>query len=411
MSIPDLSQLLLVALHTDAKAGSSRMQSAKDRRAAPYKKNMQKQNPPTSAVSDMAMVLAKGGRFTVHVPRPGKKDWSANFTVETETTTTIRMYRKGDPGYVRALEDGEDDDDQDDVEELEYCTGLKLDHGSYHPSLYVETLFEVSDRVIGSCDMDPTDAPGVGSLTLQVFDLVAMAMGIKSLTLSDMAMYRAEGPRPPITLDSSLSSTLTLLRGYGYYEARGYFSDDFVVYGSTIPFEIELANIETIDLRWSHMIATTPIGSLVAAVAAFPNVMNSLDFEVPKYCREKYTREWCTEHAQRVRVKTVQPIVDWITATYGDAVASSYMNYSIRKLTNIMATVTNPLIRSSFGSALVLPIHIAMEDEKVNMTKHKMTVRLQRACCLVRCAFNLDYFLKHTPTRQHTQSTPTDLFR
>lgn len=363
MSIPDLSQLLLAALRTDAKAGSSRLKSAKDHRAAPYKKNIQNQNPPTSAVADMAMVLANGGRFTVHVPRPGKKDWNANFTVETETTTTIRMYR-----------DGEDDDDQDDEEEFEYCTGLKLEHNkndSYHPSLYVETLFFfLSDRVIGSCDMDPTDAPGVGSLTLQVFDLVAMAMGIKSLTLSDVAMYRAEGPSPPITLDSSLSLTLTVLRGYGYYEARGYFSDDFVVYDSTIPFEIELANIKTIDLRWSHTIVTTPIGSLVAAVAAFPDVMNSLDFEVPEYCRKKYTREWCTEHAQRVRVKTVQPIVDWITATYGDAVASSYMNYSIRKLTDIMAIATTPRIQNSFGTALVHPVHIAMEAENVNLTKY-----------------------------------------
>ena len=100
----DLSQLLLGALHTDGKADSSRSQAARDRRDAPYKKGVQKEKPSTSAVADMARVLAKGGRFMIHVPRPGEEDWRATFTIEQGRNTEIRMYRTGEP------EDLEDDE-------------------------------------------------------------------------------------------------------------------------------------------------------------------------------------------------------------------------------------------------------------------------------------------------------------
>lgn len=327
-------------------------QAEKERRLQLARRVMPQAETP---VGGLAGVLNRGGRFRVHVPRPGKEDWSATFTVEVGQETTIRMYRTGEPDSMEV------DEDED---ELEYCTGLKLEFSKDSPpspSLYVETLFEVSDRLIGTCDMDPKGAPGVGNLTLQVYDLVASAMGVKSLTLGDMAMYRADAPRPPITLDSRLTSTLDLLRGYGYYGARGYFSADFVISDPTIGFERELAQIVTVSLTWTHTIATTPLKSLAAAVAAFPDAMNSLSFTVPKYCRDTYTRAWCTAHAELVRAKTVQPLFDWFKATYDETIASSYMSYSMRALTDVMNTGTE-LFRNQFGSALVAPFYHAINS-------------------------------------------------
>lgn len=350
-----------------AKEKSSHVKAAGGRRSAPYKKKeVQKHDIPLSAVADLARVLTTGGVFKVYVPRPGREDWRATFKVELGQQTAIRMYRTGEPEPIEY-----EDDEEDEGEQLEFCTGLILEYiedDPYSPSLKVETLFEVPDRYIVTCDMGPKSASGFGNLTLQVYDLVAVAMGVKSLSLADWAMYRPGAPKPPITLDSSLSSTLMLLRGYGYYEARGYFSKEFVISDPTIPFETELAQIETVSLTWTHTIATTPLKSLAVAVATFPDVMNSLGFAVPKYCRDKYTRVWCTEHSELVSNKTVKPIFDFIEVAYDNATASNYMNYSMRKLCDVMAVGTE-LFQNTFGSALMLPFHAAIETEEVNLRK------------------------------------------
>jgi len=334
-----------------------------------HKRRISDSKRKTQAALDLPALLTRDGKFRVHVPRLGQEDWQATFTVEQGTPLTMRMYTTGEPA---PLQEDEDDDDED----IDYCAELEYRADLLPPTLYVSTLFEVSDRFLATCDMQPMGAPGVGNMTLQVFDVIAVALGVRTISLGDMASYRPEGPRPPITLDNSLSETLSLLRGYGYYEARGYFDSDFAdsLEGDRTgapPIEVELTRIKMIDLSWIHTLTTTPLKNLEGAIAGFPAVVNSFGFQVPEFCQRKYTVEWCAEHAARVRVNTIQPIFDWIKANFDEQSTRSAMDSSMRELCKRMTVGTTVRQQNAFGSALVQPFYVAVgKGDAVMLTKH-----------------------------------------
>lgn len=100
-----------------------------------------------------------------------------------------------------------------------------------------------------------------GDAVLRVVSYVANSIGT-TVTLDDAAEFRVDEERL-----SYMSEFLRLKRGFGLYEARGF-----------VPKEIDEACGKDLDqillvcqleLKWTQMIATTPLGSLKAAIADF----------------------------------------------------------------------------------------------------------------------------------------------
>ena len=123
------------------------------------------------------------------------------------------------------------------------------------------------------CDASPrlTENSGAGDIVLRFVDCLAFKMNA-TISLTDASDFQA-GKEPRFTVDTLMSSTmtgsLTVMRGYGYYEARGFFS-----YGQYYTSEIEtVAAKKNFDLEFRNIIWSYPVKEVIQRLTTYMNAI------------------------------------------------------------------------------------------------------------------------------------------
>jgi hypothetical protein len=136
--------------------------------------------------------------------------------------------------------------------------------------LFLHSLFyRVFDkRACAIIDKDG-DTTGFGDAVLRFVDFVAAMTQKEYVGLEDASTF-VRDQEPQFTIQNSLTQTLELARGYGFYMANGYVSRLLTYaiedeYGDVQP-EL-LRRVVQLDLDWTHVCATTPIDELAEALA------------------------------------------------------------------------------------------------------------------------------------------------
>lgn len=142
--------------------------------------------------------------------------------------------------------------------------------------LKLDSLFHGrDDDELETCAMNPKhgDRPGAGEFVLSILKNIAASIGAW-ITLSDAARPIERSMPLPTWMQSDIKLTeiLSITRGYGYYQARGFLSEYVVndVHGEyeaemlSSPFlyreAFKLANV--LLLSWTHAFMTTPISDI-----------------------------------------------------------------------------------------------------------------------------------------------------
>jgi len=250
--------------------------------------------------------------FAVYVPRPGGSSWRIKF--ELEEYSLLIQAATTDLSCVKA----------------------NLQRTSQ--DINVDSLFyTINEDTRALCTVTPNakDETGYGSVVLQVLDVIAGVRG-GNLTLGDAATFRDNGTQPKINVDGSVTLTLALLRGFGFYESRGFISSQLVEAESDKNL---YAAATEVDLEWTAMVVTTPISQLVEAIRTFYTRVAFRGVSVPAFTRELYSMTFCAAHATRAKLKFVDPF----TTKYGKVLAmdgdcperlgvASYVDVSMRGL-------------------------------------------------------------------------------
>ena len=139
--------------------------------------------------------------------------------------------------------------------------------------LKLDSLFHGRDEdELETCAMDPKhgDRPGAGEFVLSILKNIAASIGVW-ITLSDAARPIERSMPLPTWMQSDIPLTeiLSITRGYGYYQARG-FLPGYVVNDVHGEYEAEMLSnpllyreafklANTLLLSWTHVFMTTPI--------------------------------------------------------------------------------------------------------------------------------------------------------
>ena len=196
--------------------------------------------------------------------------------------------------------------------------GTRLMLSSLFHDLVAEERAACSREMLPPTVWDDDDAltttTGQGAIVLQLLD--AMATGVKThrIELQDASAFTHNSyDLPPLVVKASLTKSLVLLRGYGYYEGRGFlpvYMTDFVLgpnYHKPGTVDAErLANNAGADLYWTRLVMTTPIDELPETIERFPELLkeawhswagvdiNDDEFGMCAWMRDKlYSAEAC----------------------------------------------------------------------------------------------------------------------
>ena len=206
---------------------------------------------------------------------------------------------------------------------------------------YLDSLFhDLDDETLKSCRVFPGTRgsqwgqKGYGAAVMQVVDVIAHNRGLPVM-LADVAKF-TYGEVPLINSYTRITPTLVLMRGMGYYESRGFVSD--LLTSSATPKEMYAA-ATGVDLQWSHMIVTTPVTELLAAIRDFHTTVKALGASVPDFTHELYSERFCTDHATRAETLFMKPWTDNMvpllsagTQRNGKLDGVSYVDLSVRAL-------------------------------------------------------------------------------
>ena len=235
-------------------------------------------------------------------------DWTREFAATTgnESTFTFTVPRRNDdtPWEVTMkLKDGlmrvpqRQESDAEFGVDLSDCVSIELDYGS--DSLHLNDLFyDVtlwgSKKNLKRCKMTPdvSSQRGHGAAILDIVDVIASNHEYACVTLVDAARLPKTSEAPPPDA-GSLSRTLALLRGYGYYEARGFVPTFFANHVKLGDMQEMRAVMET-NLMWTHVVTTTPLATLSDAIRNFhTNVIATNSGGMPAVLRTWYSRGQC----------------------------------------------------------------------------------------------------------------------
>lgn len=186
---------------------------------------------------------------------------------------------------------------------------------------------------------DPNARPGQGAIVLQIVDALAPLLGTHRLELVDGSRFAPDSSRGNpngMAIDMFMTTALALLRGYGYYEARGYFSN-FLVQD---PFIAENGHVNPqrmsdhahADLLWTEVVMNTRVDKLHEAILGFPNTLaerwsywSSSSFEEglsPAFKTHLYGIEACKRHAARAE-EYICEMLHWCSSDVTDSEAHS----------------------------------------------------------------------------------------
>ncbi len=188
-------------------------------------------------------------------------------------------------------------------------------------------------QVLPSSDWsDPNAHLGQGAIVLQIVDALAPLLGTHRLELIDGSRFAPDSLRgnpDVISSDMFMTDALALLRGYGYYEARGWFSsflirDPFIAEnGHANPQR--MSDHAHADLLWTEVVMNTPLNELHEAILNFPNTLEARwsdwsgsSFEEgfsPEFETHLYGVEACKRHAERAENYIVEMLA-WCSSDF-----------------------------------------------------------------------------------------------
>jgi len=191
-------------------------------------------------------------------------------------------------------------------------------------SLNVENLFNFmefdEDKDENSkCLVEPTK--GRGDAVLTVFGVIADSMGLGGMSVEDGAMFTHNSP---FVKAGNMTKTLALLRGFGYYEARGFISIHLI----NGVDKYELPKAKRMDLTWTHALTTTPIKDLYTTILNFHSVV--AQEPIPEFTQRLYSPQNCKECAERAK-DVIDEMNLIFRRCFGD---NSYQELSMRELAN-----------------------------------------------------------------------------
>lgn len=137
--------------------------------------------------------------------------------------------------------------------------------------LELSSLFYRVDDT-SACSIYSNDTKGIGDAVLRALFYITVKLGKNYIELQDAAYFRDNAPR--VTVWGSLTYTMSLMRGVGYYQQRGFVDTQLALYAqsnnpelASTKFAAEL--MLTVELEYIHMISTTPIAGLYDALASW----------------------------------------------------------------------------------------------------------------------------------------------
>lgn len=169
----------------------------------------------------------------------------------------------------------------------------------------LESLFvDIDKEVLPLCGIKPSHdivSSGQGNAVMQVLDVIASSSVGSKVKVTDQAEF-INGRSPKINCGNKITHTLVLSRGYGYYEARGFVSDELIdrkidhnLYGATMQ----------VDLDWTHMVCTSSINDLVDNIRHFYECVVLRSKSLPEFTLMLYSKERCDEFAKKAKNKFV----------------------------------------------------------------------------------------------------------
>ena len=179
---------------------------------------------------------------------------------------------------------------------------------------------------------DPNAHTGQGAVVLQLLDTLAPLLDTHRLKLIDGSRFAPDSSRGnPDVISSNmfLTRALALLRGYGYYEARGWFSPYLMqaALSGNSYYRPELSNPQRMidhayaDLLWTEVVMDTPTKHLYQAIVDFPDTLaarwndwspysleDGLSEQFRKYV---YSKEACKRYADVANYAYIIEMLDW----------------------------------------------------------------------------------------------------
>lgn len=263
--------------------------------------------------------------FTVHATQPDGRVW------EIKMLLSHQKNRIGDQEYPNTtLDIVPSTGDYNGVD----CVNVIVDGGGrpIGTRLMLSSLFhDLEQRQRKACsremlprtvwdDVDAlTTTTGQGAIVLQLLDAMATGVGTHRIVLQDASAFTENShDLPDLVVKASLTKSLALLRGYGYYEGKGFLSQELVdqVLGPnyqkpTLADAKRLANHGNADLYWTWLVMTTPIDNLSEAIGRFSHTVkvqwptwagvdaDDKEFGMCAWMRDKlYSDEACTLHSK-----------------------------------------------------------------------------------------------------------------
>lgn len=326
--LPNLSSLSKLTLHVDVKRG--REEAGLDTLPNRWSTAVRKLTREPLKNIDWKHLLKKmlymedddtPFVFAVYIPRPGDKQWRVKFQLDAFT--------------ISIQADGTD----------EYCFEAHFMYNKQDYNIEISSLFDMRSDTLALCNVKPNikDNAGYGSAVLQALDIIAGSLG-GHISLTDAAMFRNMDTTPTVNIDYSLTETLSLLRGFGFYEARGF------IWRGIFDNEKDkalFAAAQEVELEWTHMVVTTPINQLKEAVLSFHTRVFTRGNTVPAFTQRVYSQDFCEAHAKKI-TETIDKFKDFLAYDFLEICpeklgAKSYADVSMRALAQ--ATM-NGLIRA-----------------------------------------------------------------
>ncbi len=221
--------------------------------------------------------------FTVHGTQPDGRVW------EIKMRLSHQKNRIGDQEYPNTtLDIVPSTGDYNGVD----CVNVVVDNrdNPVGSMLMLSSLFhDLEQRQRKACsremlprtvwdDVDAlTTTTGQGAIVLQLLDAIATGVRTHRILLQDASAFTENSfDLPDLVVKASMTKSLALLRGYGYYEGKGFLPKEMVdqVLGPNYhkPTLADAKRLEihaNADLYWTWLVMTTPIEDLPETIGRF----------------------------------------------------------------------------------------------------------------------------------------------
>jgi hypothetical protein len=218
-------------------------------------------------------------------------------------------------------------------------------------SLYLTDFFHSADTQRLTCETTPqyTENKNVASLVLTVFAFIASKLKAK-LRLQDSARLKQdEIPMLDFSDNQSMTKNLRFKRGFGYYESRGFFSQEIDTQIATDPTDPTDPDLDLddptpflkafqIQLDWVHLFMTTPLFQLEEKVNAFVDTV-MMDTDTPNPVKRTFGNAKLI--FQQNKETHLKKLVEFL-----ESKSTGLIRYTVRELTEL--EIPNDIFRVKF---------------------------------------------------------------